>query len=312
MSQQTSEARPRPMSITTRQPRSPAKLARGLSGYLFILPTFIFLGYFLYLPAWTALTGAFTIWDGFNPPQFVGLQNFQRAFGDATLRASIRNNVIWALLKIPLYVLPPFVVAELIFHTRNNRLQFLFRTLFVVPLVVPSIVEILLWKYFYRSDGMVNQILALIGFGGVQPAWLSDPDVALYALIFMNFPWVGAFNLLIFYAGLQGISTEVLESAAIDGASGLRRILRIDMPLVAPQFKLLLTLAVIGSVQVIVEPLVMTAGGPGYATYMPGLHMYYAATKYGEFGYSMAIAFLMFVVILLLTAINQRLIQQRT
>lgn len=126
----------------------------------------------------------------------------------------------------------------------------------------------------------------------------------------MGVPWVSAFNMLIFFAGLQSIPKEVLEAAELEGASGLRRIWTIDVPLVLAQFKLLFILALITSGQNIVVPLVMTDGGPGYSTYTVALAMYEAAVDYGDFGYSMAIAFMLFVIILALTAINQRFIRE--
>jgi ABC-type sugar transport system permease subunit len=287
------------------------RVARGMTGYLFILPTFLFLAYFLYYPAFTALRGAFTDWDGFNEPRWVGLANFQQALGDRVLRTAALNNIVWAIFKIVLHILPPFIVAELIFHLRSTRAQYLYRSLFIVPLVVPTLVEILLWKYYYSSSGLLNQILDLVGLNAFRQQWLGDPDVALYSLILMGFPWIGAFNLLIFYSALQGISKEVLEAGSMDGAVGLQRIWQIDIPLLRPQFRLLLVLATISSVQAILEPLVMTEGGPRNATMLPGLHMYYQATKYSNYGYSMSIAFMMLVVILAITFINNRLLKER-
>ena len=293
---------------TSRIPRG-IDFRRGINGYLFILPTFIFIGYFLYYPAWVALSGAFTSWDGFNDPQFVGLENFQRAMSDKTLGVSTINNLIWAVAQIFLSLVPPFLVAELIFHVKRQGLQYLYRTLFTIPLVIPSIVSILLWRYFYASEGLINFVLRGIGLGSLTHTWIRDPDTALYALIFMGFPWISAFNLLIFYAGLQGINQEVLESASLDGATSWRRIRSMHIPLIKPQIKLLFILSVIGSVQHLLVPLLMTNGGPGYSTYVPLLHMYTLAIKYGEFGYSMAISFLMFLVILILTIINMRYIR---
>lgn len=308
MAQQVTQPALRTAPLRARRLPRGVDFRRGINGYLFILPTFIFIGYFLYYPAWVALTGAFTSWDGFNDPQFVGLENFQRAMTDKTLRVSTVNNLIWAVAQIVLSLLPPFIVAELIFHVRRQGLQYLYRTLFTIPLIIPSIVSILLWRYFYASDGLINFVLRGVGLDFLARTWIRDPDTALYALIFMGFPWISAFNLLILYAGLQGINQEVLESSSLDGASGWKRIWTMDIPLIKPQIKLLFILSVIGSVQHLLVPLLMTNGGPGYSTYVPLLHMYTLAIKYGEFGYSMAISFLLFLVILVLTIINMRYI----
>lgn len=285
------------------------RVKRASIAYVFLLPTLLFIGYFLYFPAYRALTGAFTFWDGFNPPEYTGLENFRRAFSDEVLRTATRNNLIWATFDVFLSIVPAFLVAELIFHVRRDGLRYLYRTIFIIPSVVPFIVSILLWSYFYQRDGLINLILAKLELDGWAHGWISDPDTALYALALMGFPWVNAFNMLIFYAGLQNIPPEILEAAALEGATGLRRVWTIDLPLVLAQFKLLLILAIIASGQNIVTPLLMTNGGPGYATYTVALYMYQTAVEYGEFGYSMAIAFMLFVFIMLLTAINQRLIR---
>jgi ABC-type sugar transport system permease subunit len=287
------------------------RLKRSLTGYLFVLPTLIFVGYFLYYPAYRALTGAFTDWDGFNPPEWIGLENFRRAFSDAVLREAARNNLIWAFFDVLLAIVPAFTVAELIFHVKRARLKYLYRTLFVVPAVVPFIVTVLLWRYYYQSDGLINLILGKVGLSGLERAWISDPGTALLALALMGFPWVNAFNMLIFYAGLQHIAPEVLEAAELEGATGLRRVWTIDLPLVLAQFKLLVVLALITSGQNILVPLLMTRGGPGYSTYTPALYMYDTAVEYGDFGYSMAISFMLFVLILGLTALNIRFIRER-
>jgi raffinose/stachyose/melibiose transport system permease protein len=287
------------------------RLKRSLTGYLFVLPTLIFVGYFLYYPAYRALTGAFTDWDGFNPPEWIGLENFRRAFSDAVLREAARNNLIWAFFDVLLAIVPAFTVAELIFHVKRARLKYLYRTLFIVPAVVPFIVTVLLWRYYYQSDGLINLILGKVGLSGLERAWISDPGTALLALALMGFPWVNAFNMLIFYAGLQHIAPEVLEAAELEGATGLRRVWTIDLPLVLAQFKLLVVLALITSGQNILVPLLMTRGGPGYSTYTPALYMYDTAVEYGDFGYSMAISFMLFVLILGLTALNIRFIRER-
>lgn len=278
---------------------------RHLSAYLLILPTFAFIGYFLYYPAYRALTGGFTFWDGFNDPEFIGFDNFRRMRDDFILEQAIRNNLVWAGIEIFLSVIPAFIIAALIFHVAGDRARYFYRSVFVVPIIVPSIVSILLWRYFYEGDGLINVILETIGLEHLTRFWIGDPDIALYSLALMGFPWVSAFNMLIFYAGLQSIPTEVMEAAELDGATGLRRLFTIEIPMVASQFKLLLILAIIASGQNIVAPLIMTRGGPGYSTYTVSYYMYETAVQYGEFGYSMAIALVLFIVIMALTALGQ-------
>jgi raffinose/stachyose/melibiose transport system permease protein len=284
----------------------------ALTGYGFILPTFVFLIWFMYYPIYQALSGAFTNWDGFNAPQFIGLDNFKRMLTDEVLSQSTVHALIWALFSIALAVIPPFLVAELIFHIKKARLQYIYRTLFVIPIVIPGIVTILLWRFLYQGDGSINQLLDLVGLGAWKQLWLGDPHIALYSIILMGFPWISAFNMLIFYSGLQGISQDVIEAAKLEGATGWKRVFTLDIPLSLPQFRLIIILSLIGSLQNIIPPLIMTNGGPGYSTYVPILHMYNVSTVNGEFGYGMSIALVMFLVILLFTLLNMRLIKSES
>lgn len=293
-----------------RSKRRRDRRALGL-GLLFIAPTFVLLGYFMYYPAYVAFVGSLTDWDGFNAPRAVGLRNFVNAFNDGNLRVAGLNNIPWAIGKVFLAVVPPFLAAELIFHVRRERWQYLYRTLFVVPLIVPGIVTILLWTFYYRSDGLLNQVLGFVGLDSLQTTWLARPSTALGALIFMGFPWVTPFNLLILYSGLQAIPGEILEAAALDGATGWRRVLFIDVPLLVSQTRVLVTLAVIASVQALLEPLIMTNGGRGTSTLTPILYVYRTSVQNGDYGYSMSISLILFVVVLLLTVAANRLTRSR-
>ncbi|CAM4096357.1 carbohydrate ABC transporter permease [Deinococcus marmoris] len=284
---------------------------RSRAAYLFILPTFLFLAYFAYYPVYLALTGAFTNWDGFLQRDYVGLDNFKRALTDPVSGIAVKNNLIWMGFGLILSIVPAFFIAELIFHLRRPSHQRGFRTLFIAPIIIPALVNILLWTYFYRGDGLINQLLDSAGLDGFKRLWLADPKIALYSLIFMGFPWINAFNMLILYTGLQGISSEVLEAARLDGATGLNRIWRIDLPLITPQLTLILLLEVVAFLQNLLTPRVMTNGGPGYSTVVPALQMYQAAIDYGEFGYSMAISVLLFMVVVSLTVLARVIAARR-
>lgn len=296
-----------PVRLANTRPSLFQRLWAGRLAYLFLLPSLLLMGYFSYYPAYIALSRAFTDWDGFNPPNFTGLENFQRAVADPAMQTATGNMAIWVVLGLILAMLPPLLVAELIFHLRGPRRQYAYRTLFVVPIVIPSLVLLLVWSNFYRSDGLINQLLGWLHLSGLQHSWLSDPHTALYSLIFLGFPYIDAFNLLLLYSGLQSIPREVIEAAKLDGATGLRRVWSIDLPLLAPQLRLIGLLAVIGNVQYFISPLVITGGGPGYATTVPALLMYQTAVKFGEYGYAMAMAALLFVLVVLLTLLSQRL-----
>lgn len=286
--------------------RSQARL-----GLIMIVPTFLFLGIFKYYPALSAFGYSFTKWDGFSDPKFIGMQNYLKLFQDEVFRQSVKNVIIWTVVYCIQCILPPLFAAELIFHLKSSRKQYFYRVLLIVPMVVPEIVNQLIWQLIYDGDiGMVNQLLRAVGLGGMAQDWLGNPHTAMIALMCMNFPWIHAFNMLIFYAGLQSIPMDVLESATMDGLGTWGKIRKMHLPFLVGQVKIALVLAMIACLQNVTAPLVMTSGGPGYATYVPALHMYLAAFSNSNFGYSCAMAMVLFIVVMFLTILSNRMKSQ--
>lgn len=284
---------------------------QAFAALLMLLPAFAFLGVFKYFPSLSAFYYAFTKWDGFGEPKFVGLQNFAKLLKDDVFHTSMKNGAVWTLVYSIQCIIPPLIAAELIFHVKSGRMQYFYRVLLILPMVVPEIVNQLIWQLIYDGDiGMINQLLNAVGLGRYAKDWLGNTETALAALMFMNFPWIHAFNMLIFYAGLQSIPGEVLESATMDGLGSFGKIFRIHLPFLIGQIKVALILAIIAGLQNVTAPLVMTSGGPGYATYVPALHMYLAAFSNSRFGYSCAMAVVLFVVVMLLTLLSNRLKSQ--
>ncbi|MEZ4683917.1 MAG: sugar ABC transporter permease [Caldilineaceae bacterium] len=138
---------------------------------------------------------------------------------------------------------------------------------------------------------------------------MGSPKTALYAVTFMGFPWVSGVTVLIYLAGLQGISREVIDSAQVDGCTGLRRILAIDLPLILGQIKLIVVLSVIGGLQGWVGIFVMTNGGPGTASMVPGLWMYNNAFLWNQMGYASAIGMFLFLLIFGVTLFNMKFVK---
>ncbi len=283
------------------------------SGYGMLIPSFILLITFMYYPALIAIGFSFTNWDGFNQPQFTGFQNYLTLFKDKIFLISMKNVVIWTVVKVIVELLIPLIVAVMIFHLKSKRMQYIYRVLFVIPVVVPGIVMFMIWSFIYDPNvGVLNTLLKSLGLEGLIQNWLGDPHIALYALMFVGFPFVVPFNLLIFYAGLQSISESVYESAKLDGITRVRRFFQIEIPLVMGQVKLILILTVIQLLQNVTLPLVMTNGGPGYSSYVPGLYMYFLAFQNGEFGLGMAVSMIIFVIVLILTWIQMKYINPST
>ncbi|HLK55350.1 MAG TPA: sugar ABC transporter permease [Chthonomonadaceae bacterium] len=284
-----------------------AALWRHRASYLFLLPTFLFLAVFNYLPALSGLYHAFTEWETGGTAHWIGLDNFRQMAGDEFLRLSIVNQVILLIANLIKTLVVPLIVAEMLFHLRSKRLQYALRTTLLIPMVVPGMVGVLLWGFIYDPNiGLLNNALTALGLKGLTRAWLGDWHTALPAVIGVGFPWISGLALLIYLAGLIAIPQDVLDSCAVDGASGWKRIWNVDLPLLRGQMRLLAALTIIGTLQDFGSLLVLTGGGPGLATHVPALHMYYEAFRFGHYGYASAIGFVLFLTILAFTVANMR------
>jgi len=282
------------------------KRSINLKGWAFLAPTFIFVGVFCYWPAVRALEGAFTSWDGVSAPKWVGLNNFVQLLHDTVFLQSFLHLLWWSLFGIPVGMGASLLVALLIYRLDSKRAQYWFRVAFSLTLCLPGIVGILTWSNFYEIGGVIDVILSDVGLGRFGTAWLANPHTALGALIFMGFPFVGAFAMLVFYAGLQGIPGEILDAAAVDGVSSLRRVWHVELPLIKGQLKVILILTIISITQNLLPPLLLTQGGPANDTYVPVLYMYENAFQYAQMGYALSIAFVLFVASLVLALVTMR------
>jgi ABC-type sugar transport system permease subunit len=293
-----------------RHQRGVARSARrAWISYVFLLPTLALLLVFSYYPAFSGIVHAFTVWTPGAETRWVGLDQFRAMANNRYFWTGIVNLVIFIVTGV-LKLLIPLAVAEMIFHLRNSRAQYAFRTMFVIQVIVPGVVGILLWVNVYDPNvGLANQVLRAIGLDELARYWLGDASTAIWAIVFMGFPWVGAFALLIFYGGLISIPGELFDAAALDGASGLRRIVDLDVPLLVGQVRLLLILTFIAMVQEFAAVFLTTGGGPGSSTYVPSLELYYQAVRFNNFGGASAIGAVLFIIILGGTILNLRYVK---
>lgn len=278
--------------------------------YLLILPTILLLLVFFYYPAIKGILTSFQYVD-IRGTRWVGLDNFIRAFSDRRLLESFKNLAFLAVFNVAVVTTMPLIVAILIFRLKSLAAQYWWRALFVVPIVVPAVASILVWRWMYSSDGGINIILTAMGLEHLTRGWLGDRNVVIGALAFTNFPWVAGINFLIYYAGLQDISQEILDAAIVDGASSFRRFLSIELPLVRSQMRLLVLLTLIFWLRSFELPLIMTNGGPGYASMVPGLRMYFAINRDFDLGYGSAIGTILFILVLVITLVQLRVTRSR-
>lgn len=278
--------------------------------YAFLLPSLLFVLVFSYYPAFSGIYHAFTQWNGAGIDEFIGLGNFRELCRDQILGVSVLN-LAWMLAVFFIKLAPPLICAVILYHVASARLRYWFRVMFVLPMIVPGIVYWLVWKLLYQPapSGIFDRLLIplenFLHYHGLEVQlaynWLADPRTALGAIIFLGFPWVSTLGVLIYLAGLENIDPGLFEAAGIDGAGALKKFWYIELPLLARQIKLNLVLGLIGVIQGYGTILLLTKGGPAYATTVPGYQMYSEAFDAGRMGYASAIGLAMFVVILLAT-----------
>ena len=282
------------------------------TAYLMLIPTFALLLVFNYYPVFIALIRSFTDWSirhsSIQEIKFIGLDNFKMMFTEGYFLLGVKNLLILLVTSFIKVLTIPLLVAELVFLMKNDRQKYWFRFLFVVPMVVPAIVGTLMWYQIYDpSIGLINNVLRSIGLENLQRSWLGDPSTAIWAIVFMGFPFINAFAFLVYYGGLIDIPSSLFEAARVDGSNGWWNFTRIHLPLVTPQIKMLLILQFIGTIQEFSSIFILTGGGPGVSTYVPGLELFYNATRFGRYGYACALGLVMFVVILGGTILNMRM-----
>lgn len=296
--------------------------------YLLVIPSLLLVSTFAYFPVASAFYHSFHNWNGDDVSEYIGLRNFREALADPTLWYGFQVVMILILANL-VRMIPSIATAVAIHRLRSNGAAYLYKVLFVVPMIIPWMVTLLIWKFFLDpSIGVLNTFLhgtglmsllvwadGLLGIGafrdGVNPVWLGDTKLVLPALILWGFPWVGVVSVLIYIAGLQEISTGVLDAAAIDGVSSWQKFRHIELPLIMTQVRINLVLMIISTLQDfgLVLILLGDAGGPNGVALVPGLYMFRTAFIDGRAGYACAIGFILFVFILVLTEINNRFVR---
>ena len=278
--------------------------------YVMLTPTFIFLLIFMYYPTLLGLYRSVFKWTPGLEAKFVGLDHFVQLFTkDRVFLNSMDHMLQLAAWYVISTVGVSLFIAILIHRLKQGRAQYTFRLGMILPVIIPTIVPLMLWKFIYdASVGPLNAILTWVGLEAWTRAWLSDPNVALYAVMLRNFPWVDGVAILILLAGLQAIPYEIVESAMMDGAGEMRRFWSIELPLIAGQIKLISVLTIMWGVQEFTAVFAMTQGGPINSTMVPGMWMFWNAFRINKMGYASAIGVVMFLITFVLTLINMKYI----
>ncbi|MFP3153493.1 sugar ABC transporter permease [Lachnospiraceae bacterium ZAX-1] len=277
----------------------------------FTYPAIIVFAVFFVIPVLLGFVLSFTDWNILRlyEPKFNGLDNFTYLLKDAGFALATKNTFLFAIITTVLIIIIGLVLALILDEKVIGKN--LFRTMFYLPAVLSLIVVgIMFTSVFKMNNGILNQLLRLIGLESWTKDWLGNNATALGSIMFVQvWKWSG-FAMAIFLAGLQGISKEYYEAAKIDGASKLQQIKNITLPLLAPAFTVVVTMNTIGGFKVFEQVYVMTGGGPGNATQVLSTYIYKAFAK-GTLGRSTAMGLILFVMISLIALLVNNVLRKR-
>jgi len=275
--------------------------------YLYILPAFVLFAVFLGVPAVQTAQYSLFKWNGIGPSTWVGLQNYAELFTDSVLRSSFLHAGVLIFFYAVIPVVLALFLTAIISRGANLRGMSLFRTLLFLPQVVASVVVATTWVAIYSPEGLINQLLRLVGLGSLTRAWLGDFDTALPAVGIVG-SWLGiGLCLVLFLSGVANIQPELFEAARIDGAGPVGEFFSITLPALRGQIAVALTLTVVAALKTFDLVYITTRGGPGTSTTLPAFEAYNRAFNTGKVGSAAAVAILLTAIILIVTVLIQKI-----
>ncbi len=294
------------------QPKPPnASQGRALRGkkiapYLFLAPALLFGIVFLLLPLGFSLYLTFTRWNPLSTPRWIGLDHYIYLATDPTFLNTLGNTMIFALGTVFVGVPLALIIAYAFTFSRGRNV---WRTLYWLPMVTNVVAVGYLWQYLLDGTyGLVNVLLGYVGIDG--PAWLSDPGAAMVAVVIVAV-WMGiGQNMLLFSAGIEGLNTTLFEAARIDGANAFQVFWHIALPLLRPTMLFVTVTSFIAGMGSFSLILVLTEGGPMNATNVTALHMYQTAFQDLRMGRAAAMAFILFVLVFIVTLVQLRVFRR--
>jgi len=301
-------------AVTTRARRMRVPAEGSATAWVFVAPALVLIGVFFFVPVAASLVLSVTDFDIYavansENTRFVGLDNYTRLLGTPLFWASLRNTFYFALVGGPLTIAAS-LGAALLLNAKLVRWKTLFRTIYFTPFVTTLVAVAIVWRYLYHTRyGLLNYALDTFGLAPVD--WLGNPRWAMPAIILMAVWKNFGYNMLIFIAGLQSIPDELYDAANVDGAGPVRQFFNVTLPMLRPTLLFVSVITMIGYFQLFAEPYVMTQGGPLRSTTSVVLLMYEEGFRWWRMGYAAAIAFVLFVVILVFTLIQFRVQRER-
>jgi alpha-1,4-digalacturonate transport system permease protein len=272
---------------------------------LFLLPNTLIFILFIIMPAFNGLRMAFMKWGVFETPVFIGFKNFADILGDTVFLTTARNTVLYSFLTVALLLASSLALA-LLFHKRVIGGESVFRAVFYIPSLLSMITVGIAWRFIFGDEmGILNYFLRQSGHKPV--GWLTDGSIAMFSVIFVSVWAYAGYYMVVFIAGLQAIPEDLYEAAHIDGATPVKTFFNITIPLLKSTILVVLILATINAFKAYELVLVMTTGGPGYATKFIVQQVYQVAFMEDRLGYASAMSLILMLIIAVFTAIQFRI-----
>jgi multiple sugar transport system permease protein len=284
------------------------------AGWGFVLPALVLIAVFFFVPVVAGLVLSFTDFDIYaigrpETARFVGLRNYARVLTDPMFWKALGNTLVFVVAGGPLSVLTSLGAAMLV-SSKLVRWPGLWRSVFFMPVVTTLVAVAIVWRYLLHPQyGLINFGLGRLGVAPID--WLGNPHYAIPAIILLAVWKNFGYNMLIFVAGIQSIPEELYEAAELDGASGWARFWHVTVPGLAPTFLFVGLMTMLGQFQVFSEPYVMTQGGPLKSTTTVVMLMYEEGFRWWRMGYASALAFVLFVIMMIGTLIQMQLQKER-
>ncbi len=280
------------------------KWKKWITGYMYLLPSLIFLASFTVFPVFASFYVSLTKWSLIGSPEFIGFENYRNLFNDPIFYKTLWHTVYYTLGTVPLSI----VFSLLLAVAMNQRIKgiTIFRSIYFLPVVSAWVAVAIVWRWIYNPQfGLLN---AFLGIFGISPRnWLGDPKLAMPSVIATAI-WKGlGYNMILFLAGLQNISENYYEAAKIDGASKWVQFRHITLPLISPTTFFVLITSIISSFQAFSPIYTMTNGGPVGSTEVLVFYLYENGFRWYKMGYASSIAWILFFIIFIFTLLQQYL-----
>jgi len=279
-----------------------------LSGYLFILPNLLLIALFFLYPLVRTFELSLFKAD-ITSKQFVGLQNFTEIFKDSVFLNSLKNTFVFALIIVPVIVVVSFTIAGLMKDLRPSS-KTIFRMIFYLPVVSTPVVLTMVWSWMYNTNiGILNYVVSWFNLGPYE--WLGSPATAIIAIAVVVITWSLGQPIILYLASMDGISKELYEAADLDGAGPFRKFFKITLPLITNTTLFVSITTTISTFQIFVVIHLLTSGGPYYSTETLVYTIYRTAFTSLEFGKASAQGTILFLIIMIISLVQLRLIRSK-